>query len=271
MATPAEIVARVQQNLMDATASDEIAARILEFIGRAQQELEDARFSPAQHGVVVGTPTTLSTALVAKPADWIGIRLDLDADPIVAPHYLTGDGEVKYLQPPYFTDEPEVIRARYGYADNVLLYPDLITYGAPEIIALDENGALDPAGTTTARLRVYPHSDANNSVGAFEGSGLYPVRIPYWKRLSAFDGSTVNWFTTNCEKYLEWAATAHGLIASRDLGGAAAWVTSAAGEISRLRERAREGRSASLSTIRGRGYALGTSTLRSRRVRNGGL
>jgi hypothetical protein len=264
--TPADIVTAVRGNLMDAGANSEVSARVVEFLARAQNELEDARFSPAQHGIVSGTPTSLSSVVASKPADWIGIRIDTSVDPVVAPHYLTGDGEVKYLLPPYFTDQPEVIRQRYGYADNPLTHSAVMTFGAPQIIALDETGVLDPAGTTTARLRCYPHTDGLNTSGVFVATGLYPVRIPYWKRLTAFDGATENWFTQNCDYYLEWAATFHGLIANRDLSAAAPYVTQAAGELERLRAVAREGRTPRSFIVRGHGYALGTPSLRQRRI-----
>lgn len=265
--TPAAIVDAVQFNLMDANASTEVAARVVEFLARAQNELEDARFSQAQHALLSGTPTQLTTLVAVKPADWIGFRVDVDVDPIVAPHYVTGDGVVKYLLAPYFTDQPELIRQRYGYADNVLTHSAVMTFGAPEIIVLDETGMLIPAGGTTATIRCFPHSDSLNPDGVFSSGGLYPVRVPYWKRLTAFDGALANWFTDHCDYYLEWSATAHGLIANRDLSAAAVHVSQAAGELARLRARTREGRSPRVVTIRGRGYALGTPSLRSRRLR----
>jgi hypothetical protein len=252
---------------MDATASSEVAARVVEFLGRAQNELEDARFSPACHGVLAGTPTALSTRVAVKPDDWIGIRIDVDVDPVVAPHYLDGDGVVHYLAPPYFTDVPEMIRQAYGYADNVLLYPDLITYGPPQIIALDETGGLDPGGGTGASIRCYPHTDGLNTIGAFIASGLYPIRVPYWRRLTAFDGVTANWFTLNADRYLEFSAVAHGLIFNRDLSAAAPYVSQAAGELERLRDVARQGRMPRIITVRQHGYAIGTPFSRIRRVR----
>lgn len=265
--TPAQIVDAVQRDLMDATANSEVAARVVEFLARAQNELEDAKFSPACQAVLSGTPTTLTTRVANKPADWVGIRIDTQDDPIVAPHYLDGDGQVHYLLPPYFTDQPEVIRQRYGYADNVLTHSAVMTFGAPEIVVLDEYGMLDPAGVTTPGLRCFPHSDGGNTSGVFVAGGLYPVRIPYWRRLTAFDGSTANWFTEQCDYYLEWSATAHGLIANRDLGAAATYVSAAAGELQRLRSVVREGRMPRVITVRQRGYAIGTPAHRTRRVR----
>jgi hypothetical protein len=265
--TPAQLVTAVQADLMDATASTEVAARVVEFLARAQNELEDARFSPACHGILSGTPSSLTSVVANKPTDWIGIRIDVDVDPVVAPHYLDGDGAVHYLLPPYFTDIPEVIRQRFGYADNPLTHSDVMTFGAPEIIALDENGQLDPAGTLAARIRCYPHTDGLNTVGVFDATGLYPIRVPYWRRLAAFDGATANWFTLNCDRYLEYAAVAHGLIFNRDLSSAAPYVSQAAGEIERLRSVARQGRMPSVINVRGRGYAIGTISPRGRRIR----
>ena len=248
--TPAQIVDAVEFNLMDASASSEVAARVVEFLARAQVELEDTKFSPAQYAVQIFATTNGFTALGVRPADWIGVRIDADESPIVAPHYLTGAGDVVYLQAPFFTDDLTHARAKYGYVGSGT------GVGAPQLL-VDDAGA----------FYVYPIPDLGNSIGAFSIAGEYSVRVPYWKRLTAFDGTTANWFTLNCDYYLEWSATAHGLIANRDLSAAATYVSAAAGELERLRSVARESRSPRVVTVRSRGYAIGTQAARTRRIR----
>ncbi len=119
----------------------------------------------------------------------------------------------------------------------------------------------EPTDDTGARtLHVYPFPDG---LSDWTG-GEYRVVVPYWRYVAALsDGADENWFTTNAEWYLVFAATAEAFYLDWDEARGQLWATRAGdfapdgrgvGEFARV---LRQDKLARLGSVRALSFSLG--------------
>lgn len=89
--------------------------------------------------------------------------------------------------------------------------------GAPRTLFMAEPTSTDDF---VGSLEVWPLPDGNSDYD----DGEYRISFPYWAYVAPLSNNTdTNWFTTNCEEYLIFQATAEAFFVDWDESRAAVW------------------------------------------------
>lgn len=214
MATFQELVSRVSDELID--VPDRTQNHLETFVRQAIRKFQFRHdFNICKTSTAVLTTTAGTNVLSSVPSDFLRFRKEL-------PHIIDNQGNVIELGVSITKQQAE---REFGTVDGGEFSTDTLE-GCPKVLTMSE--ALDVAGTRN--FLVYPLPDAL-SLYTTAPAGAYRIRVPYIKLLPALSGSNSNWFTTNAEEYIAYAATSVGFFFNHDEARGEKWLQRAAQEV----------------------------------------
>lgn len=221
MATLTDIQTRVEENLLF-LANATTMARIEGWIQDAQARLEEKYNFPEMRFRYTGdasnidgettadnTNLTSTAGIEATQATVFGKILKVSEE---TPYYLIGDtGEHVDMRWLETRDQVEVIHPSTLLKTGTQTIP----IGSPKWM---QGPIIDRQGVRI--FRYFPASDGANTVGTDGAGGEYRIRFFIWRRLVTLTtaGVTTNFFSEECDDYLEHWATMRAAGFNKDAG-----------------------------------------------------
>lgn len=172
-------------------------------------------FSVCRTSTAVTSTTNGTHTLLAVPSDFLRFRKE-------KPHVIDSHGNVYYLG--VAAGVPQVERELGSVAGGEFEEEEI--NGPPKTIVLSEPSDVD----NTRNFLVYPLSDGR-SLYTTAPAGEYRIRIPYIRLLPTLTAGQSNWFTTNAEEFIVYAAASIGFFFNEDEKRGDIWQKRAAAEV----------------------------------------
>lgn len=153
--------------------------------------------------------------LSAVPSDFLRLRKE-------PPHLIDSFGRLSELG---FIPQKEQAERRFASTAGGEFTTSQIN-GTPQVLSIDTPSDVN----NTRDFLVYPMSD-QLSLYTTAPAGEYRVRIPYIRQLPDLSGVQTNWFTSNAEECIIYAAVSIGFYFNHDEQRGDIWFKRAAGEV----------------------------------------